>query len=304
MASTATRRKHIAKPLQEEAGPLGAAPVAEVAAAPVAPQKVAMSRAELALYIRDGRPSGLLLSSLALMKGLTVADVARTSGLTSQVVAAAFAQESMANLQAATIKRIAGVLGLNLQNLRLADWQVHVFDLARLSALKGSTARHQAMRAIGLVMRGALVARLGVAGASWEKVFGGKQFYAAQAEGVRAVFVSSHGIRGSAPFSLSSLPNASWVCKNEAASLVPVRAEDLTKNMRAHDITAQEFDQIFSGPEAFSWADIHVAARANGVTRTEIMEFIRERGAANALQKGRGRAAGAPPQLRLVSTDV
>ena len=302
MASNANRKRNVTS--EEVALPTAATPVSEAAAAPAAPQKVAMSKAELALYIRDGRPSGLLLSSLALMKGLDVADVARTSGLTPQVVAAAFAQESMANLQASTIKRIANVLGLNLQSLRLADWQVHVFDLSRLSSVKGATARHKAMRAVGLVMRGALVARLGVAGASWEKVFGGKQFYAAQADGVRAVFVASRGIRGSGPFSISSLPNAGWVCRTEAASLVPVRAEELTKNMRAHDLTALEFDQIFSGPEAFSWADIHVAARANGVTRAEIMEFIRERGAAINQQKGRGRAAGAPPQLRLVSSDA
>lgn len=248
--------------------------VAEQSAAPAAPaaQRVMMSRAELELYVKEGRPTGFLLKSVATLKGLSTASVAKSSGIPAALVQSIFDDHGVSAIKRGAIKRVAMVLGIDLSCMRLAGGQVHVFNMGNLPTLMGAVALRRVMRGVGLLARGAHVAELNVNRGlrSW---FGAGSMHVAQKDNFRALFVGSTF----KSFALNFIPSAAWVCGKREQSVVSVDNAELTRNLMARDLTEGEFDELFLGASALTWDDIRVASRVNGVTKAELLRFIESR---------------------------
>lgn len=265
-------------------------------------QRVHMSRAELALYIREGRPTGLLLSSVALLKGISTEALAKAAGVPVALVQSMFATNGLTPLKAGTIRRVATVLGIDLSTMRLAAGQVHVFTLSHAPGF-GSSARARAVvGAVGLLARDARVAEVQV-GRGIKAALTGSRVYVAQNASFRALFVASPLAR----FELDRIPSASWVRGSRPESVVRIASGELVANLGARDLTESEFDEMFMGADAFSWEDIRVAARSNGVSKAELMDFIRLRADQADEAEGAETKSGVdsrPAFLRLVETEL
>tara|TARA_B100001105_G_C22365444_1_gene432406 strand:+ start:79 stop:963 length:885 start_codon:yes stop_codon:yes gene_type:complete len=235
-------------------------------------QRVQMSRAELELYLRDGRPTGLLLRSVALLKGMTVASVAQASGIPANLVESIFNDRGIGSIKKGAIKRVATVLGIDLSVMKFASGQVHVFNLAQLPGRIGSKGAYQAVRAVGLLARAAYVGELKV-GAGLQSLMWRGRMHVVQSETFRALFIGS----ATKKFDISFLPSADWVCGNRADSVVAIENAELSKLLMARDLTEGEFDELFQGARALTWDDVRVASRVNGVSKTDLLKFIESR---------------------------
>lgn len=235
-------------------------------------QRVQMSRAELELYLRDGRPTGLLLRSVALLKGMTVASVAQASGIPANLVESIFNDRGIGSIKKGAIKRVATVLGIDLSVMKFASGQVHVFNLAQLPGRIGSKGAYQAVRAVGLLARAAYVGELKV-GAGLQSLMWRGRMHVVQSETFRALFIGS----ATKKFDIRFLPSADWVCGNRADSVVAIENAELSKLLMARDLTEGEFDELFQGARALTWDDVRVASRVNGVSKTDLMKFIESR---------------------------
>jgi hypothetical protein len=260
-------------------------------------QKVDMPRSEIELYVREGRPTGLLLSSVAILKGLSVTAVAQASGIPERLVQALFSEQGVNSVKRGAIKKVAGVLGIDLSTMRFAAGQVHVFKLGNISFFTGLTRGKRIMRAAGLLARGARVAELrtGTRPAL-------RRIFVAQNEHFRALFVS-----GRLSFDLAAIPSAQWVRGQHQQSVVSVRNTELVKHLQADDLTEGEFDELFLGPNAVTWEDIRVASRVNGVSKQELLAFIQSRAEqidATDEQEEKRAVNEALPFLRLVESDM
>ena len=236
------------------------------------PQRVQMSLAELELYLRDGRPTGLLLRSVALLKGMTAASVAQASGIPVNLVDSIFNDHGVGSIKKGAIKRVATVLGIDLSVMKLASGQVHIFNLAQLPGRIGGKGAYQAARAVGLLARAAHVGELKV-GAGLKSLAWRGRMHVVQSETFRALFIGSVTKK----FDIGFLPSATWVCGNRAASVVAIENAELSKLLMARDLTEGEFDELFQGARALTWSDVRVASRVNGVSKADLMSFIESR---------------------------
>lgn len=266
-------------------------------------QRVQMSRSELELYVREGRPTGLLLSSVAKLKGMSSASIAKSCGIPNVLVKSIFNDHGVASIKNGAIKRIATALGIDLGTMRFSAGQVHTFSTANVSSLVTSSRMRIVMRAVGLLARGARVAEVSF-GNGFSKLISGKGFYVAQCEGFRAVFTTTR----MAGFNIDMIPSAQWVCLKKVDSRVRVENIELIENMKTNNITEGEFDEIFIGAAAFTWDDVRVASRINGVSKANLMEFIRVKAA--ELDESENNEAkricneDRPVFLRLVETEL
>lgn len=235
-------------------------------------QRVQMSRAELDLYVQDGRPTGLLLRSVAELKGLSVAAVAGAAGISAPLVESIFSGNGAGTFKRAPIKRVSTVLGIDLGAMRLASGQVHVFNLDKVSTGTSSKGLLSMLRGVGLLARGAVVAELKVGNGLRSMMWRGRM-HVAQSSGFRALFIGSFSRR----FRLEHLPSASWVCGNRALSIIPVENRELLNLLMAKDLIEGEYDELFQGSKALTWDDVRVASRVNGVNKAELMGFIESR---------------------------
>ncbi|WP_157896821.1 hypothetical protein [Acidovorax carolinensis] len=261
--------------------------------------RVHVSKQALELYLRDGCPTGLLLSSVALLKGQSIDSIAKASGFPARIVDSIFKDRLAPALKRSAIKRIAGALGIDLVNMRFAAGQVHAFDLRRIPVMASSKRRMQIKQAVGILARGARIARVQMGG-TLVSALSREHVYVAQTEVYRAIFVGRPGA-----FSPEMIPSAQWVCGTKKASVVRVSNNELVWGLHTSDITESEFDELFLGAEALIWDDIRTASRANGVSKQEIINFIQSRGEEieNARMGDAQRIANEdPPFLRLVDS--
>lgn len=275
--------------------PHTAAAGADAEDAPQRAQRVDMPRSEIELYVRDGRPTGLLLSSVATLKGLSITAVAHASGIPERLVEALFAEQGVNSVKRGAIKKVAGVLGIDLSTMRFAAGQVHVFKLGNIPFFTGLTRGKRIMRAAGLLARGARVAELRTGSRPSLR-----RIYVAQNDHFRALFVS-----GRLSFDLAAIPSAQWVLQQHHQSVVPVKNAELVRHLMADDLTEGEFDELFLGANAVTWEDIRVASRVSGVSKQELLSFIESRAAqidATAEQEERRLVNEPAPFLRLVES--
>ncbi len=273
----------------------------ERAVAPRDAQRVQMSRAELELYVREGRPTGLMLRSVALLKCMSAASVAQASGIPSALVDSIFNEQGAGSIKKGAIKRVATVLGIDLTFMRFAAGQVHVVNLDRVQGRMSGKAARQAVRAVGLLARGAHVAELQVGTGMHQLMWRGRM-HVAQTEAFRVLFIGSLTKK----FDVSYLPSAAWVCRSRQESIVPIVNTELAKALVSRDLTEGEFDELFQGANALTWDDIRVASRVNGVSKAELMAFIASRAQeADATEDDEAKRAvmESRPVLRLVDSE-
>lgn len=237
-------------------------------------QRVQMSRTELELYVQGGRPTGLLLSSVALLKGIDADAVAKASGIPVMLVKSIFEDRGLGSIKNGAIKRVAAVLGIDLSSMRFAAGQVHVFDLGNAPRFVSQIKLRKLVRATGLLARGARVAELRV-GSGILASMSTRKMFVAQSESFRALFSGAPMAR----FEVEHIPGAKWARGKKSDSLVHIENKELIENLRTQDLTEGEFDELFMGSDAFTWDDIRVASRVNGVSKDAMMEFIRSRAA-------------------------
>lgn len=261
-------------------------------------QRVQMSRAELELYVREGRPTGLLLRSVALLKGMSLDAVAQASGIPAALVDSIFQDQGGASIKKGAIKRVASVLGIDLSYMRFASGQVHVINLDRIQGRFSGAAARQVVRAVGLLARGSVVAELRVGSGIKSALWRGR-LHVAQTASFRALFIGSLTKR----FDVDFLPSAVWARTSRNESIVAVENAELADSLVRRDLTEGEFDELFQGAKALTWDDIRVASRVNGVSKAELMAFIASRASeadANEDDEAKRRAIEARPFLRLV----
>lgn len=235
-------------------------------------QRVQMSRAELELYVREGRPTGLLLRSVATLKGLSAAAISKASGIPEALIESIFNDHGVGSIKKGTIKRVATVLGIDLSVMRMAAGQVHVFNLTNAPGRLNAKSARQAVRAVGLLARGAVVAELKV-GSGLQSMMWSGRMHVVQSEHFRALFIGARGKK----FDIKHFPSAKWVRRERATSLVPIQNLELVKLLVAQDLTEGEFDELFQGMNALTWADIRTASRVNGVSKADLLRFIESR---------------------------
>ena len=262
-------------------------------------QRVALSKRELDLYIQDGRPTGALFSSVAVLKGLSSGEIAKRSGVPASVTEVVLKEGAQADLKISAIQGVAQTLGINLAELRMTDGQVHIFNVSRLTGAKGAAGFSLHERGVGLLMRGAVVIKIDAAKPAGMNRGRFEEFHAAQMNDARAVFVSSSVPLLGRRFDPSMIPSARWACGTEVKSKLDLPSEELSTQLFVRDLNRVEFDQMFRGQDTVSWDEIRSLVRANNITRSEVAEMIRNHASGGSLRK-RSRA-DRRASLRLVS---
>lgn len=254
----------------------------QTAAQNASPERVSMATQELGLYVQGNCPTGLLLRSTAALKGLTVAGIAAAAGLPADVVRSLLSNRPPSNAMLPGISAIANVLGVNLTTLKLVPGRVHVFRLGCLKRAPRSREGRVAMRAVGLLARGAKLAELRVGRRVIDQVWWSGRVHVAQTDTFRALFVGTLLRR----FDPSWFPSGEWACGQRKASILGIEDPDLLSLLLRGEVTEAEFDELFQGVNPVNWADVQVASRINGVSKTELMGFIQSRASAQAEQTG------------------
>lgn len=260
----------------------GAVQVADPPSGEGVSQRVQMTRTELELYLKHGRPTGLLLRSVAILKGLSHTAIASGCGISPTMAATVLDDHSSWELKRGSIRRVAAVLGIDLKTMSLAAGQVHFFHLSNARSAKGEDFQ-LLVRAIGLLARDGTVAELNVEGLDAIRWKG--RIHAAGSRVYRALFIG----RG---FEIEHIPSAQWVRRTREESLVQIRNPDLQKSLLRFDLTESEFDELFQGEKAATWETIVNAARLNGVSKADVLKFIAARSAElESLDVAQARAA-------------
>lgn len=237
------------------------------------PQRVQMTGSELDLYVRDGRPTGFLLSAVAQLKGMSVQAVAKASGMPEQLVSSIFAGHGVASVKLGAIFRLTSVLGIDPKRMRFAAGQVHIFHLDALARMS-SGRRYEIVRGVGLLMRSARVVEVQVRQSLLARLRG-QRFFVALAENVRCVFVSDR----KRPFQLDYVVSGQWAKQTAERSTLALSNAELIRHLMAADLTEGEFDELFQCERALTWDDVKAASRVNGVSKADLMVYIQSRAA-------------------------
>lgn len=298
MSASAALQKQEFKQHAEPAAPVSAAPVSAARDT----QRVAITRRELELYVRDGRPTGLLFSAVAKLKGMSPEEISRRSGVAPALVAAVFSDGAHSDLKIAAIQSVAGALGIDLSQLRLAEGQVHIFDLTGEVGEAGPSGLGVYARGVALLLRDAFVIRVEPSQASGARKGRFLEYHAAQHAGARAIFVNSRMPVLGRRFNPALIPSARWACGTQEKSKLHLGSRELSTQLVLRDLNRLEFDQLFTGEDKATWVDVKDAARSMNVSRSEIIEMIRARSSvANTRKRTRAERRA---QLRVVGEQV
>lgn len=251
------------------------APMEEAQGSPKTVQRVSMTKRELEIYVRDGRPTGVLFTSVATLKGMTPQIVSEKSGIALPIVQAVLHGGAQADIKISAVQGVSQALGIDLGELRMADGAVHIFDISASGAKKGAGGFTLHERGVGLLMRGALIVRVNPdkAGAAPKSRF--SAYHAAQVGDARAVFVSSTMPLVGRRFDPSMIPSSKWACGDEVKSKLGLQSQELSTQLVIRDLNRVEFDQMFRGEDVVSWDDLRTLARAHNLSRTDIQDIIR-----------------------------
>lgn len=263
-------------------------------------QRVPMDQKELSLYIVDGRPTGLLFKSIADLKGLSTKETATKSGVPQSVVEVVMQDGATSSVKTAAVLSISKALGIDLVGMCLAPGVVHTIDLRLIPLRAGKQGLWRALRAVGLLMRGAVITKLDAIGDSSVEVSTWfADYHLAQAGGSRAIFVTSKAPFIGRPFDGSAILSSRWL-RGDSAHRVEVSSFELCTQLRSKDLNRLEFDQIFKGADSTSWEDIRDVSRAHNISRSEILDLIKTSAGVEPERSVATTPASAAPSLRLV----
>lgn len=225
-----------------------------------------------------------LLCAVARLKGIGDDAIANAINVPLSSVSAYFSGRNV-GFREDVRQQLAAFLGVDLVTSRLSDDRVHIFDLSRLPVLMGRDHFDSLMGAMGILLREARAAIVEISGRGGIRSVSGQRVRVVQNKHSRAVFLSGRCAGFRAEFDPVRLTQCQWAGADKSKSVIKVSDHILAGRILCGDLTISEFDQIFRGPGATSWADVEMAARVNGVICEEIVEWIETVGSARALQR-------------------
>lgn len=225
-----------------------------------------------------------LLCAVARLKGIGDDAISNAINVPLSSVAAFFSGRNV-GFREDVRQQLAAFLGVDLSTNRLSDDRVHIFDLSRLPVMMGRERFATHMDTMGILLREARAAIVEIAGRGGLSSVGGQRVRVVQNKHSRAVFLSGRCAGFRAEFDPARHPQCQWAGSDKGKSVIKVSDPVLAGRILCGDLTISEFDQIFRGPGATSWADVEMAARVNGVICEEIVEWIETVGSARAIQR-------------------
>lgn len=85
--------------------------VDEAQESPKTVQRVSMTKRELEIYVRDGRPTGALFTSVATLKGMTPQMVSEKSGIGQPIVQAVLHGGAQADIKISAVQGVSQAPG-------------------------------------------------------------------------------------------------------------------------------------------------------------------------------------------------
>lgn len=239
---------------------------------------------------------GKILSSVAILKGVTTGAISEAVNVPKNTIDAYFAGRKV-GFREDIRKNIAGYLGVDLMTCRLSSDRVHIFALNKLPFGISKEMFDKHMRHVSFLLRDGKAAKLEM------PLLGRMERNGARMRGAhvmqnshsRAIFLGGWCIGFRAVLDLESFKGCKWASGKMDTSVVKVAERTLSLRIADGDVTPMEFDEIFRSPDAASWADIEMSARVNQVSRQEILEWIETVGQRRALESA---VAASQAQLR------
>lgn len=232
-----------------------------------------------------------LLCAVARLKGFSDETISSALNVPKGTLGAFFAARNVGyrdDIRAA----LAKYLGINLSTGRLVGDQVHVFLLGKLPSTTSRKDFLLYMQSMGFLLRGGKAARLSFPALPAHRRVGPAMsgVHIVQNAESRALFIGGSTLTFRARFDASAIEGCDWAAGTEAKSEVPVAQRLLAIRVLSGDLTPIEFDEIFRGAEATTWADVEMSARVNSVTKDEIVQWIETVGARKAIERERAQA--------------
>lgn len=226
-----------------------------------------------------------ILQSVALLKGLTNSEIANAVNVPKNTIDAYLAGRKV-GFREDIRKNIAGFLGIDLATCRLSSDRVHIFALNKLPFATKKECFDKHMRHISFLLRDGKAAKLEFPHLSRMERNAARLrgAHVMQNASSRAIFIGGWCLGFHATLDLESFKDCKWASGKVSTSLVQVVERSLSLRIADGDVTALEFDEIFRGPDAISWADIEMSARINQVSREEIHEWIETIGQRRAME--------------------
>lgn len=226
-----------------------------------------------------------ILNSVALLKGLTNSEIANAVNVPKNTIDAYLAGRKV-GFREDIRKNIAGFLGVDLATCRLSSDRVHIFALNKLPFATKKECFDKHMRHISYLLRDSKAAKLEFPHLSRMERNAARLrgAHVMQNASSRAIFIGGWCLGFHATLDMESFKDCKWASGKVGTSLVQVLERSLSLRIADGDVTAMEFDEIFRGADAISWADIEMSARINQVSRDEIHEWIETIGQRRAME--------------------
>lgn len=218
------------------------------------------------------------LAAVALFKGIHPSNLATAIGIPTSTVLAFFNGKQV-SLRAETKRNLADYLGVDWKNGRLRSGQVHIFQLGYIGYLSSKQTFQSNMVALGALINKSSAAAINFANANIFRRMTTPEMHVIQNHHIRAIFVSCKRASYNARFSPEYFSECSWIGHDESKSKAGIYQPEMEVMLRDLDVTPVDFDEIFLGKKALSWADVQTTSREHQVSKLELVQWIKTVGA-------------------------
>lgn len=236
-------------------------------------------------HVKAGFANATLMSAVATLKGISDDAIAAAINVPVGSVSAWLSGRNV-GYREDMLALLGTFLGVDLETGRLSDDRVHIFDLSKLPLTSSKDRIDVCLQVVGYMLRDAKFA--GIRLGSVTRLTGSKtpKVRVGQNHNSRAVFIGGSCLTFKPQFDpLAHGSSCQWAAGDAAKSVVSVIDPVMIRRVENGDLTISEFDQLFRGPGSTTMADVEMAARVNGLTNEEIVEWIETIGAARAQQR-------------------
>lgn len=233
-------------------------------------------------HVKAGFANATLMSAVATLKGISDDAIAAAINVPVGSVSAWLSGRNV-GYREDMLALLGSFLGVDLESSRLSQDRVHIFDLSKLPLTSSKERIDVSLQVVGYLLRDAKFA--GIRLGSGSRITGNKspKVRVGQNNNSRAVFIGGSCLTFKPQFDPAVHGSAcQWAAADAAKSVVTVTDPVMIRRVENGDLTISEFDQLFRGPSSTTLDDVEMAARVNGLTNEEIVEWIETIGAARA----------------------